>query len=400
MSSFYLLLHHLAFINSKNEAITKFYISFKLFFMYVFYIIIILIGIYYFYNILQRKQIVEKDNNSKYSYPESLLNKKIIAHSFGILLLLPYFLSFYFDHTFILKTNFDIILVSIFKLVLFTVLIFYLVSNCFDKNNLNSILSEKDGLKNIIMNGKLINNIKTSYIEFYGNLKSLKISIRIFLLKIIIIALLFLPLFIFSISGTLKTTIFDFLEIETDISANFSLHILFSILEISNSSGLSIGNKGFLFLKNINENYFFLPTSYYSNPIDILYGVFASAIWFVTLIVFIKIILTIKRSNIDKKRLLKLFLKFFFLIFLWLILSIGLFKPSSFISKPPVTGPGDPQEPSGSDLISGNIIENFSIFLLPIGFIIQILIMFYLLINILNSKFKKKDSKEFNQENY
>ena len=186
--------------------------------------------------------------------------------------------------------------------------------------------------------------------------------------------------------------------VHADITVNYSQHFLYSILDIDNNLRLILG-KGFLFLQNISGKYMFLPTSYYTNSLDVGYGILASIIWFIALFLLSKLIFVfIRPQQSNNVKNLKILLVYFVVLFIWMVFSLGLFKPSSFLITPALRTPGSPtpQQPSPSNLFSLQNASITSVYVIPFGLGIIILAIGIFDLKIIKNRFVKKEKKKEN----
>ena len=222
------------------------------------------------------------------------------------------------------------------------------------------------------------------FVTYFTNRRSIEKIKKIsrVLVKIIIGICLFLPLIIFTVQGIVKFSISIF-DIDTKVSLNYYQHFLYSVFDISTNFGLSIGTHGVAILRNVNGKYFFLPNSYYSNPIDWPYGLLGSFIWFLCLVYFIRVLIDLhkKRPAVKKFKTVTIYL---LILFLWFFINIGLFKPSSFIPQP------KPIKKTNQDVLNNISLKTVSTLFLPFGLIVLICLLVYYLLKTMKIKFQKK----------
>ena len=165
---------------------------------------------------------------------------------------------------------------------------------------------------------------------------------------------------------------------------------MYSLFDITTNVGFSFGTNGYVFLRNINKDYFFLPTSYYSNPVDWPYGIIASFIWILSVLYLFKSIKTMLSNSKTSSQKLKIFIIYFLFLIVWNVFNFGLFQPSSFI-------PGNKKRLNNTQQNLNNFtLEHIQFFFLPFGFLLLLACLLYYTVSTLVSKlrFRKKQNLE------
>jgi hypothetical protein len=373
--SSYLLLHQIAFDNLKNAEINEILVLIKLIIIYSAFTLAIAIFILYYFSKLKVTLNDELKNLKPFLYPKQLINRNVLYFGLILLVLLPNGLIYFLSNIFVFKPMLEPIILKIFVTVVVTISLTLIYRQLVSLNAFKfEIEPTIDNLFTLFTNSLTTIKIKVKSL-FKSPFKANLNFFLNYLFKSVFILGIFLPLIILTVKGTIKTKLFNFFNINTVINLNLNLHLLFSVFDVKTNIGFSTGTKGIVFLKNIDKKYFFLPTSYYSDPVDWFYGLFGSLIWIYVVILLFSVVKTILRSDKTPKQKLKSILKYVFYLIIWNIFNFGLFKPSSFIPTP--KAPGEPTQPSGSSFLSNFSLEDLQIIFLPIGIIILLGSIFY-----------------------
>ncbi len=354
--------------------------SFKLSLIYLAFMLLVVLSFLYYFD---RFSLPKIRLQNKLSYPVSFFTNKSLLFSFITLFLIPSGFDYYISNLFIFNPKIDSSLFFVGKSLLLIIVLLVLTKLFINLSVLHNFNTTNAELNNIFTQ---ISTFKDNYLLYLKsfNQNLMKIKIRIILKNIIKYAVLisfFFPLVMLSISGLVKITLFSIFQITTQASLSFNEHILYSLFVIKTSIGFASGTNGIVFLRNINGDYFFLPTSYYSDPFDWIYGLLGSIIWFITVIYLFKVIQTILS---DKKRAFQKFktITFYLLLLLiWNLFSFGLFQPSSFLLRKKLN------TQQNQNFFNNLSIVNVQIFFLPFGFLLILAcLLYYLLISVISKK--------------
>ena len=386
--SIFIVLHELAFANAGNQFYELSFAFFKAIFIYVSFFLLVLTLFYYYF---KKELRITKDWKAYFRYHSKFITPTQIFFGSFLLILFPSGLSYYIANIFIFDPKLDSnLLLLIYSIILLFILIIfnYKFSNPEILKIKNFLFEEIVDLltQTINLKSKFVLDLKS----FYKNsIKNKLIVIMSIVIKAIVVISLFLPLVILNISGTVKLTLFLFV-LSAKIALNFNEHILYSLFDITTNVGFSFGTNGYVFLRNINKDYFFLPTSYYSNPVDWPYGIIASFIWILSVLYLFKSIKTMLSNSKTSSQKLKIFIIYFLFLIVWNVFNFGLFQPSSFI-------PGNKKRLNNTQQNLNNItLEHIQFFFLPFGFLLLLACLLYYTVSTLVSKirFRKKQNLE------
>ena len=326
-------------------------------------------------------------------YPQNYITKDSFIFSLVILVIIPQFLLYYLDNVYYIRSELDYLIVSILKIILLILIIYGIYKKIIKTFKYNPESNYQ--ISNLAIAFKSIVSIWIKKVRKFFNFPIFEIFKKVLATtgKIIVVYALFLPFIYFQVQGTLKFSLLVLFNIQADISVDYSQHLLFTILNVTNTTGIVIGNLGFLFLKNVSQNFVFLPTTYYSEPIDLVYGILASLTWFLSVYLLFKLITYLfNYSKHSSKEKLKITILYFSASFLWMLFGFGLFRPSSFFPTPSVPPTG--QQPASSRFISTDSFSDFTFFFLPFGYIILISLILFFILNIFLGRFKRKKNQD------
>lgn len=388
--SSYVFFHQLAFSNLQNQLLEFVFTLVKMSLIYLAFIFLVFLALLYYFN---KYAFPKVSMQNMLTFNQTFFKSKTLLIGLIVLFLFPLGLDYYLTNIFVFNPKIDSNFLFIGKSIILLIILFILVKYYFNLSILKTCAESDIELKNVL------DETKDCFQKFLLILKSFKETSRKRkfglaiknVIKLIVAISFFFPLIILNISGLVKLTIFSIFQLTTRVSLSFNEHILYSLFDVKTSIGFSAGTNGIVFLRNINGKYFFLPTSYYADPFDWVYGLMGSILWCFSLIYFFKVIWAIMSNEESSFQKFKTIIIYFLLLIIWNIFNFGLFQPSSFLlGKKPVSQ-------QNQSLLNNLSIVHVQFFFLPFGFLLILFCLLFYLSNSIITKIKSKD-KEFNEQ--